>query len=188
VKPLPVPVRAIYGVGLSTPSIARVDAAGRIAVTSDDEGDGTCPVVSALDFKSDVPNGRRVYPVPYGHHASLFTEPLALHYLRTELRYGASERFVVAVAPKANLLPAGAANEILVEVRDADGNGLLKHTTRKVAADPELSLTQRESEVEPAARERYAFTMPREPTLVTIRIPELPSNVQPDPIRLVPAS
>ncbi len=187
VRPLPVPVRAIYGAGLATPTSARVDAKGQVEIRSSEEGDGTCPVVSALDFRSSAPNGRRIYPVPYGHHASLVRSPLAHHYLRTELKYGASERFVVAVAPKAELLPAGAANEILVEVRDADGNGLLKHTTRKIAAEPELSLTRRESEVEPAARERYAFTMPRQPTLVTIRIPELPSNVQPDPIRLVPA-
>ena len=187
VRPLPVPVRAIYGAGLSTPSSVRVDATGQITVTSSDEGDGTCPVVSALDFRSSVPNGRRIYPVPYGHHVSLVRNPLAHHYLRTELKYGASERFVVAVAAKASLLPAGAANEILVEVRDADGNGLLKHTTRTVTAEPKLRLTKRESEAEPDAREQYAFTMPRQPTFVTIRIPELPSNVQPEPIRLTPA-
>ncbi|MGE5344405.1 MAG: lipase/acyltransferase domain-containing protein [Acidithiobacillales bacterium] len=187
VRPLPVPVRAVYGAGLATPSSARVDAKGQVEICVSDEGDGTCPVVSALDVRSSVPNGRRIYPVPYGHHVSLVRSPLAHHYLRTELKYGASERFVVAVAAKACLLPAGAANEILVEVRDADGNGLLKHTTRAVTAEPKLRLTRRESVAEPDARERYAFTMPRQPTLVTIRIPELPTNVQPGPIRLIPA-
>jgi hypothetical protein len=186
-RPLPVPVRAIYGAGIPTPSSARVDASGQIEIQSGEEGDGTCPAASAIDFRSEAPNGRRVYPVPYGHHVGLVRHPLALHYLRTELKYGASERFVVVAALKANLLPAGVANEILVEVRDADGNGLLNHCTRKIATEPTLALTRRASDVEAAGRERYAFTMPREPTLVTIRIPELPTNVQPDPIRLFPA-
>jgi hypothetical protein len=185
--PLPVPVRAICGSGIPTPSTARVHANGDVEISVTDEGDGTCPAASALDVRSGAKNGRRIYPVPYGHHVSLVRHPLALHYLRTELKYGASERFVVAAAAKSRLLPAGASNEILVEVRDADGNGLLKHTTRKISTNPDLSLTRRESDVEPSARERYVFTMPREPTVVTVRIPELPSNVQPEPIRLLPA-
>jgi pimeloyl-ACP methyl ester carboxylesterase len=186
-RPLPVPIRSIYGAGVDTPASVKVDAAGRFKVGSSDEGDGTCPAVSALDFRSDLPNGKRIYPVPYSHHVNLVKHPLALHYLRTELKYGASERFIVVAALKANLLPAGTANEILVEVRDADGNGLLNHCTRKITTEPRLALTIRGSDVEPAGRERYAFTMPRRPTLITIRIPELPSNVQPDPIRLFPA-
>ncbi len=186
-KPLPVPVRAIFGAGLPTPSGASVDGTGKIAIERSDEGDGTCPVVSALDFRSGVPNGRRIYPVPYGHHVSLFNHSLALHYLRTELKYGASERFVVVAAPRSTLLPVGADGEILVEVRDADGTGLLAHTTRAITSDPPLQMTKQPSAVEPFARERYAFKMPRQTTLVTVRIPELPTNVQPEPIRLFPA-
>ena len=186
-RPLPVPVRSIYGAGIATPASVEVDETGRFTVGSSDEGDGTCPVVSALDFGSDVPNGRRVYPVPYGHHVSLVRHPQSFHYLRTELKYGASERFVVIAALRANLLPAGTTNEIMVEVRDADGNGLLNHCARKITTDPKLALTRQESAVEPAARERYLFKMPRSSTLVTIRIPELPSNVQPAPIRLFSA-
>lgn len=185
---LPVPVRAIVGAGLPTPSSVRLDEAGRVAIARSDEGDGTCPAASALDFRSSVPSGRRIYPVPYGHHASLVRHPLALHYLRTELKYGASERFIVAAAARASHLAAGAVNEILVEVRDADGNGLLGHTTRAITSEPKLRLTRRDSDVEPSARERYVFRMPRRPTLVTVRLPELPPNVQPEPIRLTPAS
>ncbi len=189
-RPLPVPVRTIVGAGIDTPVRLRAKASGGVTVESDTEGDGTVPVVSALDVASAASLGRRVYPVPYGHHVSLVKDPVALAYLRTELRYGAAERYIVQLALRSPRLPIGGANEVILEVRDGEGGGLLDHVTASVEFSPKLRFTEESSAVpsEAAGRHYLRFNMPKQPTRLRVTIPGLPTNAQPAPLLIVPSA
>lgn len=186
-RPLPVPVRAIVGSGVETVVGVRVKPSGRYQVVKGIEGDGTTPVRGALDFATVAGGDRVVYPVPYGHHVGLVKHPLALRYLRTELRHGTRERFIVVATPRHRLLPAGSPNELTVEVRDGAGEGLMESFLPRVSFSAPVKWTEVASEVEPTARHYFRFTMPVQPVRVTVTIPGLPPNVQPEPILVAPA-
>lgn len=186
-RPLPVPVRAIFGSGVETAVGARVRSSGKYEIEKGIEGDGTTPVRGALDFATADPGGRVVYPVPYGHHVGLVKHPQAFRYLRTELRHGSRERFIVVATPRSRLLPAGSPNEVTIEVRDGAGEGLMATFPPSVSFSSPVKWTEVASEVEPTARHYVRFTMPAHPVRVTVTIPGLPPNVQPDPVLIVPA-
>lgn len=183
--PLPVPVRAIFAAGVETAVQAQVKPSGRYAVVKGREGDGTVPIESAVSFASAAPNGRRLYPVPFGHHVALVKDPVAFRYLRTELKYGTAERYVALATVRAARLPAGDRNEAIVELRDGDGNGLLGSFPPSIDFSPRVPF-EVEPSLEPAARAYVTFAMPRRPVRLTVRFPGLPRNVQPAPILLAP--
>ncbi|MDL1948221.1 hypothetical protein FBQ97_00175 [Acidobacteria bacterium ACD] len=186
-RPLPVPVRAIVGSGVETAVGVRVSPSGRYQIVKGFEGDGTTPVRGALDFATAHPGDRVVYPVPYGHHVGLVKHPQAFRYLRTELRHGTRERFVVVATPRSRLLPAGSPNELTIEVRDGAGEGLIGSFPPRVSFSAPVKWTEAASEVEATARQYIRFAMPAQPVRVTVTIPGLPPNVQPEPVLVVPA-
>jgi len=187
-RPLPVPVRSFVGSGVSTAVRADV-AAGDFVVTMGAEGDGTVPVASAIDFSCLDPLGRRVYPIPYAHHVTMIDDPLTRRFLRTELRYGTSESAILLAKPRRELNAVGDAVEVMLEIRDAAGHGLLDQVAPHVdvTRPSNLAVAIDKSGVEPDARAYLTFAMPASVVELRVTIPGFPQSAQPPLVRLFPA-